>query len=130
MLTVLLVESDADTRHIYAEFLRYKGHRTVNATTLAEAYALLESEPFHIVVSELHLPDGPGLHLIHAVRNNEALAQIPIIAHSTDSHPSSAKRALLAGADAFVAKPAEALMLVAKIESLAYGRLDAGGSKM
>jgi DNA-binding response OmpR family regulator len=118
MLTVLLVESDADTGHIYAEFLRHKGHQTIKAVTLAEAYALLETASFHVVVAELFMPDGPGVHFIQEMRKSDQFAHIPIIAHSTDTHSSSRRKALQAGADLFVGKPAAPLALISHIESL------------
>src|SRR6476469_8431080 len=105
MLTVLLVESDADTGQIYGEFLRYKGHQIIHAPTLADAYALLDTSSFHAMVVELFMPDGKGLSFIQEVRKSEQFGQIPIIAHSTDS--GSRKHAMRAGADMFVRKPTE-----------------------
>ncbi len=54
-LNVLLLDEDADTLACVGDFCSAGGHRLLRARTVAEAVAVLNNEPVHLVVSDLKL---------------------------------------------------------------------------
>jgi two-component system cell cycle sensor histidine kinase/response regulator CckA len=66
---VLLVEDEADVRHIVAEILRRAGHVVHQADGLASAEVLLDGLPtLDLLLTDLVLPGGNGLEVARRVR--------------------------------------------------------------
>ncbi len=63
---VLLIEDDEMVRQLAEKFLRDSGYEVVVAGHVTEALALFRAAPesYHIVVSDVVLPDGNGLDLV------------------------------------------------------------------
>ncbi|MGZ8938884.1 MAG: HDOD domain-containing protein [Limisphaerales bacterium] len=94
MRRVLFVDSDEATREIYGQLQSYWGigQEVHTAGDVAEATTLLDQLKFDVVVSELELPDKPGLEFLKQVM---------------DSHPEAAR--IVISGDADNLKAAEAL---------------------
>ena len=70
---VLLVEDEADVRHIVAEILRRAGHVVHQADGLASAEALLDGLPtLDLLLTDLVLPGGNGFEVARRVRARHA----------------------------------------------------------
>ena len=64
MARILLVEDDLDVRPLLAYVLAADGGYEVTAVeSVANAAALLAAQPFDLVVTDVHLPDGNGLRI-------------------------------------------------------------------
>lgn len=94
--TILLVDDSDAVRLTFAALLEDRGHRVVEAGSLAEARGRLGEARFDAAVVDLHLPDGLGTSLISELRT---------------SHPEIAL-VLLSGADA--AEPADVDLVLEK----------------
>lgn len=70
---VLLVEDEADVRHIVAEILRRAGHTVHAADSLAGADKVLDSlpGPIDLLLTDLVLPGGNGLEVARRVRSRQ-----------------------------------------------------------
>jgi DNA-binding response OmpR family regulator len=112
---VLVVDDEADFLATYERLLRRQGYEVVTATSRAAGLAALASQPPHLIISDLRLPDGDGLDLVRAAR---AGAKPPAVIVVT-GYPSDETRraALAAGATTFLAKPFAAAMLLDAIQS-------------
>lgn len=101
---VLLVEDHADTRLMYAEYLR-PDYETSEA---GDGFAALESiqdvRP-DVIVTDLALPRMDGFELIARLRADERLRSIPIIALSGYSGAEVAARVKAAAPSALIQKP-------------------------
>ncbi len=69
-LRILLAEDHPPTVAVLSRLLRKAGHEVVAAGTIAEAIAVNRQQIFDVVVSDLGLPDGSGLQLIKALRED------------------------------------------------------------
>ena len=67
-LRILVVEDHADTLRVLSRLLAASGHDVKTAGTVAAALKLAEAEPFHLVVSDIGLPDKSGYELMEEVR--------------------------------------------------------------
>jgi two-component system KDP operon response regulator KdpE len=111
-LRLLVVEDDREIRALMQSSLSVEGFEVQTAVTLSEAMALLRHNPPDVIVLDLGLPDGDGLQLVQAVRQQRS---VPIIVVSA-RHQEAQKIALLdAGADDYLTKPFSVGELLARI---------------
>jgi two-component system, cell cycle response regulator DivK len=101
---VLLVEDHADTRLMYAEYLRPDYDTSEAADGLAALEAVRECIP-DVIVTDLALPRMDGFELITRLRADEQWRSIPIIALSGYSGPELEARVKAAGPSAVIQKP-------------------------
>jgi nitrogen-specific signal transduction histidine kinase/ActR/RegA family two-component response regulator len=65
---ILLVEDHEPTLAVLHRLLTRAGHEVIPAQNIAAALAAVENHSFHILISDLGLPDGTGVELISALR--------------------------------------------------------------
>lgn len=109
-LSVLLVEDNELNREIATCMLQDNGVKVSCAVDGREALeAIRNSKPgdIDIVLMDLQLPLMNGYEAAQAIRalDDELLANIPIIAVTSDAFPEDRKRVLSAGMNAHIAKP-------------------------
>ena len=111
---ILLAESDADLRSTVATQLRRRGFKVRDIDSGAAAKALFDAgvSEFSLVISASHLPDGDGLTLLTHVRQS---SPIPFIILVGAGDTLDKKRALEAGASAFLLKPVQTSTLLDSI---------------
>ena len=115
---VLIVDDAPDNREAYAEYLRFRGFRTLEAGTGAAAIALARSEQPDVILLDMRLPDIDGLDVSRLVRADPMLRQSKIIAVSAAVFPADVAAALASGCHVFLQKPCLPDALVAEIERL------------
>ncbi|MFY9983970.1 MAG: CHASE3 domain-containing protein [Chthoniobacterales bacterium] len=101
-LRVLLIEDHEDTAIIMARMLEDMGHNIVPASSVASAVDILTREKFDLIISDIGLPDGNGVSLIHAVRT---FCDAPAIALTGYGMREDVERCLNAGFNKHVTKP-------------------------
>ena len=99
--SVLCVDSDPATHHVIADIL--SAYDTVPALNAFEALREVNSKPFDLYVLEYWLPDLPGIQLCREIRKVDP--QGPILFCSSTVRDEDRKRAVRAGANAYLAKP-------------------------
>ena len=75
-MRVLVVEDHRETAELVARALSRDGHATSIAATCEEARRTLADEDFDVVVLDLGLPDGSGLDLCRALRDEGMRAPV------------------------------------------------------
>ena len=115
---VLIVDDAVDNREAYAEYLRYKGFRTLEAATGAQAIAIARLNSPDLVLLDLRLPDIDGLDVCRQIRSAGELALTKIIAVSARVFPEDVASALESGCNAFLQKPCPPDDLVREMERL------------
>lgn len=101
-LRVLVIEDHEDTAIVIARMLEDMGHNIVPASSVASAVDILTREKFDLILSDIGLPDGNGVSLIHAVR---AFCDAPAIALTGYGMREDVERCLNAGFNKHVTKP-------------------------
>ena len=82
---VLLVEDHTDSREFMQALLESDGHTVDTVTCVREATARLEAAaknggtPYHVLVTDIGLPDGSGWDLIAVVRERWPLLRIGVV---------------------------------------------------
>ncbi len=102
---ILLVEDHHDTRTLLLFLLGDAGYEVAPAGTCAEAFRLAESELFDLYMIDGLLPDGTGLDLCRQLRHSNP--RTPIVFHSGLAYETDKQQAYAAGAQDYLAKPAD-----------------------
>lgn len=126
---LLLLDDDPDVLDVYQEMLlKLPSHPEVHiATSGARALALLDSQPFTILVSDLKMPRMDGLQVLAIVRRKFPHLRTVVLTGVADEQLRS--RAYAMGIDLFLQKPGnskEITFLLECIESL-LGQEISGG---
>ena len=123
---MLLVEAHADTRDLYAVWLRQRGYHVAVAGSAADAVEAAGADRPGVVVVELMLPGG-GPALIRRLRAEPATADALIVVLTTQTQSALRTEALAAGADIYALKPCGAPRLGQLIELGRRNRQDLAG---
>lgn len=121
---ILLVEDEAPNRALLRAVLGRSrneaivGARILEATTLAEARAFLDTEPVNVVLLDVRLPDGSGLDLAREINERNGDRRPRILVLSASVLPMERSAAVSAGADAFLPKPFDTTELIGILASL------------
>jgi CheY-like chemotaxis protein len=120
-IRVLLVEGDAETRHLLSMLLTQHGAIVTVAGAVDEGYALIERDPPDVLVSDIEFSGEDGLALIKRIRQSAdpRMACLPAAALTTLNRVDDRTRVLTAGFQTQVRKPADSAELVAVVASLA-----------
>ena len=65
---ILLVEDHEPTRTALAHLLTRRHYEVKTAASVAEARALSQKQVFHLLISDIGLPDGNGFELMRELR--------------------------------------------------------------
>jgi CheY-like chemotaxis protein len=83
--TILIVDDDPDTRDVLAEMLRASGYEAATAEDGATAMRYLDAGNHpQAIVLDLHMPGMSGDTFLRRMREDVALAAIPVIAFTGD----------------------------------------------
>jgi CheY-like chemotaxis protein len=118
-LSILLVEDHADTAHVIAKLLEGMGHAVRTAASVEDAVKGVIEHQFDLIISDVGLPDGSGVGLIHGIR---PFCDAPAIALTAYSEAEDVARCLRAGFDLHLAKPASPAELREAIQTVLQRR--------
>ena len=119
MTRVLIVDDGAENLYLLRALLQGHGYEVEEAGNGADALAKANDRPPDLVISDLLMPVMDGYALLRHWRAHEALKSIPFIVYTaTYTEPRDERLALDLGADAFIVKPAEPELLMARIREI------------
>ena len=114
----LLVDRDADTRRMYAEYLQAVSCDTDEAEDGREALAKAIAHPPDCVVTETRLSGIDGYELCELLRRDDATRRASIVFVTADGFARNIRRAEAAGADSVLVKPCLPERLEAELRRL------------
>ena len=100
---ILCVEDDEDTRTLLQTMLRFSNLEAVVAPDADAALRLMKQEQFSLYVLDGGLRCGKGLSLCERIRVSDS--RTPIVIFSGHAYASDIRAGMLAGANAYLAKP-------------------------
>jgi putative two-component system response regulator len=104
-MRVLVVDDDAVTCEILVEDLRQFGYDVTAATNGREAFELVRTGQFHLIVSDWQMPEMSGLDLCREIRKRQWSGYIYVILLTSRTGADNVVCGLNAGADDFLSKP-------------------------
>jgi CheY-like chemotaxis protein len=113
---ILIVEDDDDLRALYSYMLAAGGYKVKAVRNGLEALAEIQVNRPDVIVTDIIRPGLSGLDLIAAVRSNDELADLPVVA-ITSFGESLREEARAAGATDSIDKPTEIARMREMIEA-------------
>jgi phosphoserine phosphatase RsbU/P len=116
---ILVVDDDTMSRKILVQLLASAGYDCRECGDGAQALEMIHSRPPSLLLLDFDMPGLNGTELLERLRSDSdpAIAQLPAIMLTGHGSEASEVRCLQAGADDFVAKPINAAVLRARIET-------------
>ncbi len=123
-LKILLVDDEADSRELLNLVLSSSGAEVTTTTSAAEALALVKSQRFDVIVSDIGMPLEDGFSLIGKIRSlsDDEGGETPAIALTAYARIVDRVQALRSGFQMHIAKPVEPSELIVAVANLA-GRM-------
>lgn len=116
--TVLIVEDEADAAELFAEMMRVSGFHVLKTFSSTPAIGMISEAKPDLVILDIMMPDVSGLDILREMRQDPALADIPVIVVSAKSLPADIKSGMQAGASKYLTKPVGFLELREAVEGL------------
>jgi two-component system, NtrC family, response regulator PilR len=102
---VLVVDDEPDLRTLYELTLLREGYRVETAHDLQEASALLDANRYEVLITDMRLPDGLGISLIHRLKAQQRAERCIVI--TAYGSAQNAVESLKAGAFDYLTKPVD-----------------------
>ncbi len=112
---ILLVEDNPVNRRLAVFLLRSQGYQVREATSAPEAFEVLKSAPFDLIVMDIQLPGMNGLEATTKLKAEPATANTPVIAVTSYAMAGDREKALAAGCSGYVTKPIDKTIFLAEI---------------
>jgi two-component system response regulator HydG len=103
MERILIVDDDPGFRKLLETILAAEGYDIATAGSVAEARCALESRHYHLVLTDLRLPDGEGTAVLRWT--SEHSPETPVIMITAFASVASAVEAMKLGARDYLGKP-------------------------
>lgn len=114
---ILIVDDEPPMRMLVRNMLTPAGYRVSEAENALALHKLLSDDLPDLIILDIHMPGISGL-TIGSVLKRDRTFKVPIIVLTGLTDPSKKQAALDAGADAFLTKPVDRNVLLAKIAEL------------
>jgi adenylate cyclase len=122
--SVLVVDDDALNRKLLVHLLEQQGHRARTAENGREALELARAAPTDVVLLDIVMPELDGISVLEQLKSDRDLMHIPVIMISAIDELASVVRCIEIGAEDYLQKPFDAVLLRARINAgLAKKRL-------
>jgi len=118
-VTVLVVDDDADARHIIGTHLVRDGYRVVYADSGEQALEVARKEQPGVITLDIMMPQTDGWSVLTALKQTPELADIPVVLVSLVENRSLG---FALGAAAVVPKPIDREMLLERVRAQCAAR--------
>ena len=102
---ILVVDDEPDLRTLYELTLLREGYLVETAGTVAAAWEHLQTQTFTVVITDMRLPDGLGLEIIHGIKSRQRTERCVVI--TAYGSADNAVECLKAGAFDYLTKPVD-----------------------
>ena len=120
-MSVVLAEDDVDIRDLVQIVLEGLDLEVRAVGNGVDALAACQARPPQLLLLDITMPGMNGLEVCRAVRQDPALADLPIILMTARAQSSDVAAGLDAGADAYIIKPFGPIELREHVEALLGG---------
>jgi adenylate cyclase len=112
---VLVVDDNSSNRDLLCSMLKREGYQGQGAASAKEALELLKQEEYDLILLDLIMPEMNGYELLEHLKASLQWRRIPVLMISGDNELESAIRCIEMGAEDFLQKPFNRVLLNARI---------------
>ena len=102
--SILIAEDSITSRALLKNILESAGYHVAAAVDGIDAFTLLKTERFDLVVSDVEMPRMDGFDLTAKIRADKAFAQLPVVLVPALESREHRERGVDAGANAYTVK--------------------------
>lgn len=102
---IMSVDDSASVRHMIKSALSSADYDVVEAVDGNDALEKLNGERFHMIITDLNMPNLNGIDLIRKIRSGSLYKFLPIIMVTTESQEAKKREGRAAGATGWIVKP-------------------------
>lgn len=121
MARILFIDDDPLTLETLNKAVQIFGHEAMLASSGGQALVLAAAQPPDLVMVDMMLPDMDGLAVLSLMKQEPALANIPVVMLSASPEVDIAEISQAAGAQAFLNKPVRLQVLMDIIDHYTSG---------
>lgn len=114
---ILIVDDNPMNYESIARRLAHDGYATLAAQSGAEALAMLEETPVDLILLDVMMPEMDGYEVLGRLKQEERWQHIPVVMVSALDEQASVVRCIEAGADDYLTKPINSVLLRARVNS-------------
>ena len=114
---ILVVDDIEANRDLLSRRLGREGHDVAVAAGGVDALAMLRREDFDLVLLDLMMPDMNGFEVLARMKGDDRLRDVPAIMISALTEIDSVVRCIEAGAEDYLTKPFDPVLLRARINA-------------
>ncbi len=101
---VLVVDDSITTRTLEKSILEAKGFQVRLSVDGVDALEQLRQERVDLVIVDVEMPRMDGFGLLHAMKRDERLVDIPVVLVTSRDSPQDRRKGLALGAEAYIVK--------------------------
>jgi adenylate cyclase len=114
---LLIVDDNKVNRLLLARNVELHGHRATPAENGRIALEILRREPFDLVLLDIEMPEMDGFAVLEQLKADKQLSDLPVIVTSSLEGMDSIVRCIELGAEDYLHKPVNPILLKARIGS-------------
>jgi adenylate cyclase len=114
---ILVVDDNESNRDLLARRLAHEGHEVVTADSGGRALDILAKETFDLILLDLLMPGMNGIEVLERLKRDERLHSVPVVMISGLSETEAVVRCIEAGAEDYLPKPFNLVILRARINA-------------
>jgi class 3 adenylate cyclase/CheY-like chemotaxis protein len=114
---ILVVDDNESNRDLLRRRLVLEGHEVIVAESGRRGLAMLEEQPVDLILLDLLMPDMNGIEVLERLKRDERWHEIPVIMISGLQESDAAIRCIEAGAEDYLSKPFNLVLLRARISA-------------
>jgi two-component system, chemotaxis family, chemotaxis protein CheY len=116
--TIMIVDDSTSLRQVVKIALTNAGYDVVEAADGRDALGKLNGTRFHLIISDVNMPNMDGIQLLKAIKAHATYKFTPVLMLTTESGESKKQEGQLAGAKAWIVKPFQPQQLLMAVSKL------------
>lgn len=115
---ILVIEDDPTSQKFFQLVLAKEGYDVITSPNGLEGLRKVREESLDLIILDVMLPGIDGFEICNRLRTELKKTNLPIIMMSAKAQTSDRDAALRVGANAFLSKPVDRLVLIKTISGL------------
>jgi CheY-like chemotaxis protein len=115
--SILVIDDEESNRNLLTRRLTHQGHVVLTADSGQAGLELAALEPVDLILLDVLMPGLTGYEVLSRIKQDVALREIPVLMISALDETTSVTRCIALGADDYLTKPFDPLVLRARVGS-------------
>lgn len=116
MINIIIVEDDIKLNNLIKTVLERNGYNADSAYDPYDALAKMEKKGYHLIISDIMMPNMNGIEFSKTIRQNDK--DIPILIITAKDEYEDKHQSFVAGVDDYMVKPIDIKELVLRVNAL------------